>query len=124
MEKSRSNKNKACWVFPALTFIVIHEIHKEMKVGNKKKLVENKIKVLQGKKGKRMMANPCKEPPCGEGDMEEIKDLERYIHNSFAREKLRKNIIIKKNISKDGMFCCLSQSFLKGSDHGICYGIS
>lgn len=62
-----------------------------MKIGNKKKLVENKIKVLQGEiKVKEWMANPCKEPPCGENDMEEIKDLKRNILNSFVRVKLRK----------------------------------
>ena len=36
------------------------------------------------------MANPYKEPPCGEGDLEEIKDLERNILNSFVEVKLRK----------------------------------
>lgn len=55
-----------------------------------------RLKFVEEKKGKRMMANPCKEPPCGDGDMEEIKDLERNILNSFVKVKTTKKIIITK----------------------------
>lgn len=54
-----------------------------------------------------MKANPCKEPPCGDGDMEEIKDLEKKYSQLLCESKNYEKII-----SKDGMFCCLSQSFL------------
>lgn len=63
--------------------------------------------MYRNKKGKKIKANPCKEPPCGDGDMEEIKDLVKKYSQLLCESKN-----CEKIISKDGMFCCLSQSFL------------